>query len=224
VLRIFGQCSLGKAHIGQEILLGVFEQARHLWRNSPQLGDDPGGNLAGHVPINGGKYLLERAAHQRMALARHVPQHVAHEMHATALPLGPDHRFDRSFQSPVRIRDHELDPRGPAGNEPSDELSPGGLGFDLAHVDADHLASAGLVDAIGDKERLVAHGVGIGVAHSLDPRKEPDVRVCATQGVGHETQLRARRVRRRRGSRWISRCHRSRAGWPGARLCGWRRR
>jgi hypothetical protein len=37
------------------------------------------------------------------------------------------------------------------------------------------------VDAVGDHERLVAHGVGVGLAHPLDARVEPDVGIGALE-------------------------------------------
>lgn len=59
------------------------------------------------------------------------------------------------------VGDHQLHAGQATGRKVSDELSPGGLRFDLAHVDADHLSATRLVDAVGDKQRLVAHRVGL---------------------------------------------------------------
>ena len=125
------------------------------------MGDDAGGHLGGHIPIHRGKDLFEGSTHQRVALARHVPQHVAYEVHTASLPLGSDHRLDRLLESGVGVGDHQLHTGKPARDQPPDELAPPRLGFDLADIDADDLPAAGLVDPVGDKKCLVAHRVDL---------------------------------------------------------------
>jgi len=45
----------------------------------------------------------------------------------------------------------------PTGAQATEELAPERLGLGLADVDPDGLTAAGLVHAVGDHQRLVAH-------------------------------------------------------------------
>jgi hypothetical protein len=59
--------------------------------------------------------------------------------------------------SPVGVGDHQLHPIQPAGAERPQEAAPERLGLGLPDVQTDHLSPAGLVHAVGDHQRLVAH-------------------------------------------------------------------
>ena len=74
---------------------------------------------------------------------------------------------------------HELDAGQAARAQAAQELAPERLGLGLADVDADHLAPARLVHAVGDHQRLLAHAAGL--AHPLDLGVQPEVRVAALE-------------------------------------------
>jgi hypothetical protein len=80
----------------------------------------------------------------------------------------------------VRIRDDQLHAGQTALDQRPQERSPERLGLALADVEADHLPVAGLVDGVGEHERLLHHPAA--VSHLLDLRVEPQVRVAALQG------------------------------------------
>ncbi len=82
------------------------------------------------------------------------------------------------------IGDRELDPDQPAPHQAAQKVAPKGLRFGLADVEADHLAAAGLVDAIGDHDALAANAAA--VADLFDLGVEPQVWVAAVQGPGPE--------------------------------------
>ena len=84
------------------------------------------------------------------------------------------------FEALVGVRDAQPDARQPAGAQAAQELAPERLGLGLTDVDADDLPAAGLVHAIGDHQRLVAHPAGL--ADPLDLGVQPQVRVGALQG------------------------------------------
>ena len=76
----------------------------------------------------------------------------------------------------MSVRNAELHAGQAAGPEAAEELAPERLGFALADVDADHLAAAGLVDAVGDHQALLPHFARL--ADPLDLRVEPQVGVA----------------------------------------------
>ena len=85
-----------------------------------------------------------------------VAVHVADEVHGAALPGAAEHPGDRGLQPFVVVGDAQADAVEAAGAQRAQELEPERLGLDLADVEADHLAPAGLVDGVGDHQRLGA--------------------------------------------------------------------
>lgn len=75
-------------------------------------------------------------------------------MHAAALPRRVEDPRDRRLQAFVTIADDKPQTGQAAGAEAAQELDPERLGLDLAEVQADHLAPGGLVDGVGDHQRL----------------------------------------------------------------------
>ena len=55
------------------------------------------------------------------------------------------------------VGDHQLHARKAAADQAAQELPPERLGLGRAHVQADHLALAGLVDAVGHHQGAVLH-------------------------------------------------------------------
>ena len=74
---------------------------------------------------------------------------------------------------------HRRTPSRPRRAQRAQELAPERLGLDLADVEADHLAAAGLVHAVGDHQRLRDHVRA--VAHLLLLGVQPQIRVGALQ-------------------------------------------
>jgi hypothetical protein len=64
----------------------------------------------------------------------------------------------------VGVGDHQLHPSQAAADQAAQELAPERLGLGRSHVQADHLALAGLVDPVGDHQGPV-----------LDPTAGPDL-------------------------------------------------
>ena len=61
-----------------------------------------------------------------------------------------EHLGDRRLQAGVGVGDGQLHAGQAAGDQAAQELAPERLGLGLADVEADHLAPAGLVHAVGD--------------------------------------------------------------------------
>jgi len=97
------------------------------------------------------------------------------------LPGAGEHPGDRRLQPLVLVGDRQAHPRQAPGHQPAQELDPEGTGLDLAEVDPDHLATAGLMNGIGDHQRLGAHRAAI-----------PDLQVLGVQPeIGEGTLERA---------------------------------
>ena len=90
------------------------------------------------------------------------------------------HLGDGLLEAGVGVGDASLTPSRPRARKRPQELAPERLGLGLAHVQADDLAAAGLVHAVGDHQRLVAHPARL--ADPLDLGVQPQVRVGALQG------------------------------------------
>jgi hypothetical protein len=108
-----------------------------------------------------------------------VAEAVPEEVDGAALPGHRDHLGDRRLQALVGIGDGELHAHQATGDEPTQELGPESFRLALAHLHADHLASAGLVHAMGDHQAL-AHDPAP-VADLLDLGVEPQVGVAALE-------------------------------------------
>jgi hypothetical protein len=80
----------------------------------------------------------------------------------------------------VGVGDAQPHPVQATSAQAAEELPPEALGLGLAHVQADHLAAAAVVHAVGDHQRLVAHPTRL--AHALDLGVQPQLRVGTLQG------------------------------------------
>jgi len=90
-----------------------------------------------------------------------------------------EHALDRVLEALVLVRDRKTDTLKPAGPQRAQELDPEGLGLDLADVQSDHLAHAGLVHRICDHQCLGAH---VGTRAHLDVLGiQPQIRIAAFQ-------------------------------------------
>ena len=126
-----------------------------------QAGDHAGQALAGLGGVVGGEDLADGGGDHRLLGLAAVAQHVAQEVHGAALPGAAQHLGDGRLQALVGIGDAERHAGQAAGPQAAQELAPEGLGLGFADVDADHLAPARLVHAVGDHQRLVAHAAGL---------------------------------------------------------------
>src|SRR4051812_38934180 len=100
-------------------------------------------------------------------------------MHGAALPRRPEDRRERGLQARMRIADRQLHADQAARDQASEELAPERLGLRLADVQADDLASAGLVNGVRDHDRLARDAAA--VADLLDLRVDEQIRVAALQ-------------------------------------------
>src|SRR5215216_3676650 len=71
-------------------------------------------------------------------------------MDRAALPRSAQHLRDRLLEALMGVGDHQLHPSQAAADQRAEELPPERLGLGRTHVQADDLALAGLVDAVGD--------------------------------------------------------------------------
>ena len=110
-----------------------------------------------------------------------VAEHVAEEVDGAALPRRAEDLRDRVLEALVRVGDAQPDAGQAAGAQRAQELAPEALGLALADLEAEHLAPARLVDAVGDGQTLLPDAAGL--AHALDLAVEPQVRVGALQGA-----------------------------------------
>ena len=108
-----------------------------------------------------------------------VAEAVSEEVHGAALPGAAEDLGDRGLQAGVGVGDGELDADQAARDQAREELGPERLGLGLADIDAEDLAPAGLVHAVGDHQRLVDHPAA--VADLLDLGVQEQVRVAALQ-------------------------------------------
>ena len=121
----------------------------------------------------------DQRGQQAVLVAAGVAEAVAQEVHGAALPGAAEDLGDRGLQAGVRVADGELDADQAALDEAAEEVGPERLGLGLADIDREDLAPAGLMDAVGDHQRLVDHAAA--VADLLDLGVQEQVRVGALQ-------------------------------------------
>ena len=165
---------------GQQLGLGVLQQAGDLGGMGAQLLDDLVETAAGLGGGGGGEDPADRARDQRLLRPGDVAEHVAQEVDCAALPPAAKHLRDGGLQAGVRIGDAQLDAVQAMGPQRPQELPPERLGLGLADVDADDLTAASLVDAVGDHQGLVADPTRL--PHPLHLRVQPQVGVGTLQG------------------------------------------
>jgi hypothetical protein len=87
---------------------------------------------------------------------------------------------DRGLEALVGVGDHQLHPGQAAADQAAQELPPERLGLGRAHVQAENLALAGLVHAVGDHHRsMLDPPAGADLLHL---GIQPQVRVGDLQG------------------------------------------
>ena len=91
----------------------------------------------------------------------------------------------------VQVPDGKAHARKAARDQATQKAAPLGLRLDLAHGEADHLAPARLVQAVGDQERLLPHHARRLVADTLDARVEPEVGVGPLSGLPRNASMRS---------------------------------
>ena len=157
-LRAVGQIEQGAHPDGVAAGLGMTRAAVYGWlAKYRELVNDLDQPLARLDQAAG----LEDAAdgrgdHGLLGLAD-MAEHVAEEMDGAPLPRAAKHLGDRLLEALVGVGDAQPDARQPAGAQAAQELAPERLGLGLTDVDADDLPAAGLVNAVGGHQRLVAH-------------------------------------------------------------------
>jgi hypothetical protein len=83
-----------------------------------------------------------------------VHDHVASEVDSAPLPWAAQHTGDRGFQPLVLVGDRQPHPGQATALERAQKLDPERPRLDLADVNADHLAHAGLVHRVGHDDGL----------------------------------------------------------------------
>ena len=114
-----------------------------------------------------------------MLVLAHLPERLAQEMDGAALPRAAEHLPDRLFQPRVRVGNDDLDAGEAALDQRAEEAAPERLRLALTDVEPDHLPVAGLVDGVGEHERLLHDPAA--VPDLLDLRVQPQVGVAALQ-------------------------------------------
>jgi hypothetical protein len=95
------------------------------------------------------------------------------------LPRAAEHLGDGGLETGVGVGDDQLDTFQPASAERSQERPPERFGLGLTDVQTNDLPPSGLVHAVGDHQRLVAHPTGF--ADPFDLGVQPQIRVGAGQ-------------------------------------------
>ena len=132
-----------------------------------------------------------------MLIAPGVAEAVAQEVHGAALPGAAEDLRDRRLQPACASEIASCDADQAALDQAAQEVGPERLGLGLADVEAENLAAAGLMDAVGDHQRLGDHAAA--VADLLDLGVEEQIRVGALQRTASGTRRRAHPARRRSG-------------------------
>src|SRR3954453_1461588 len=164
---------------GEHVGLGVLEQRGDLRQPALELLDGVAQPPAGLIAVGGGEDLADDRAERVVLVAAHVAAQVSEEVHGAALPRRAEDLRERRLQSRVRVGDGELDADQAARDERAQELAPERLGLGLTDVQADDLASAGLVDGVRDHDRLARDAAA--VADLLDLGVDEQIRVAALQ-------------------------------------------
>ncbi|MBA3262490.1 MAG: hypothetical protein H0T69_08495 [Thermoleophilaceae bacterium] len=170
----------GKGVEGEDVLVGRLEHRSDFGQRPLELLDCSAERLARGLAVG----LIEERPDQRreqavLVLAR-VPEAVSEEVDGAALPGRAEHLRQGGLEARVGVRDGELDPNQAAGDQRAQELTPERLGLRLPDVQADDLASARLMDGVGDHHAL-AHDPAT-ITHLLDLRVDEQVGVAALQG------------------------------------------
>src|SRR6266540_4230991 len=108
-----------------------------------------------------------------------MAERLAEEVDAAALPGAAEHLTDRLLQPGVRVGNDQLHAAQATLDKSAQEAAPERLGLGLADVERDHLAVAGLVDAVGEHQCFADDTAA--VADLLDLRVQPQVRVAALE-------------------------------------------
>jgi hypothetical protein len=89
------------------------------------------------------------------------PRPSRRKVHAGALPERTEDLGDRRVQALVGVVDDQLHPDRAAGDQEAQDLGPERLALRLPDVDAEDLAAAGLMHALGDHDRLARDPAGV---------------------------------------------------------------
>ena len=96
-----------------------------------------------------------------------VAEAVPEEVHGAALPGAAQEAGDRGLEPLVGVGDDQLHAAQAARDQRAQEVGPERLGLGLADVDAEDLAPAGLVHAVGDHHALVDHPAAVATFSAL---------------------------------------------------------
>ncbi len=113
--------------------------------------------LLGLLVALGVEDLAQGGGDEVALVAAAVHDHIPEEMNGAALPRAAEYPGDRALQSLVLVRDRQPHTVQPAFLERAQEFCPERAGLDLADIQPDHLAHAGLVHRVGDDGRLGHH-------------------------------------------------------------------
>ena len=165
--------------IEREDLFGLLQQRGDLGHPALELGDRGGEPVAGLFARGGVEDRSDQCCQHAVLVAAGMPQTVPEEVHGAALPWRSEHLGQRRLEAGVGIGDRQLHPDQAAGDQAAQELAPERLGLGLADVEADDLAPAGLVHAVGDDHALVHHPPA--GADLLDLGVDEQIRVAALE-------------------------------------------
>ena len=120
----------GKGREGQQVLLGVGQHGGDIGELALQRRDDPVELLSDRGGVGLGEDRLDGGDHHVGVVPLDPGQHVAHEVHPTAL-LGRAHHhgLDGLFEPQVLVRDDQADSAQPPGPKGAQELGPKGPVF-----------------------------------------------------------------------------------------------
>jgi hypothetical protein len=89
-----------------------------------------------------GERRSNKSGHDAAALSTSMPEHVAYEVDAAALPCGVQNFCNGSFDAFMRVGDHQLDPAPTAPRQLAQERGPERFGLGRADVHLRNLTPA----------------------------------------------------------------------------------
>jgi hypothetical protein len=169
----------GKGHVGEHISFGLVHKRSEFRHSGTQLVGDLAPLRLGGAGVVLGKGGADEGGDDTSSLLSGMRQHVAHEVHAAALPARAEHFGDGDLDTLMRVRDHQLDAAQPTPRQLAEEVRPKSLGLRCADRQAQHLAPTGTVDANRDDHRYRDDAAV--VTHLQVGRIQPHIRPVALE-------------------------------------------
>ncbi len=122
---------------GEQVLLGPLQERGHLGQRRTQPLERIADSVLRLLARLGVEERAQERCHHPLLVLAHVPERLAQEVHAAALPGAAKHLRERLLQAGVGVGDDEFDAAQAALDERAQEAAPEGLRLRLADVEGD---------------------------------------------------------------------------------------